>query len=192
MEQLTATRVPTSSKSSTQAPAAPPAGSVTKRLSSELMSLMMSATPGISAFPASDENLFEWVGRVEGSAGTVYEGLAFKISISFPHNYPYTAPVIRFTTPCFHPNVSMAGDICLDILKVGAFAVPVYLNDLTPWRLQQEKWSAVYSVQTVLVSLQSLLGEPNNDSPLNTEAAELWDNAKVFKARLLQLYRPID
>ncbi|KAG8964975.1 Ubiquitin-conjugating enzyme E2 11 [Tulasnella sp. 419] len=142
MEQLTATRVPTSSKSSTQAPAAPPAGSVTKRLSSELMSLM------------------------------VYEGLAFKISISFPHNYPYTAPVIRFTTPCFHPNVSMAGDICLDILK--------------------EKWSAVYSVQTVLVSLQSLLGEPNNDSPLNTEAAELWDNAKVFKARLLQLYRPID
>jgi ubiquitin-conjugating enzyme E2 C len=38
----------------------------------------------------------------------------------------------------------------------------------------QDKWSAVYSVHTVLVSLQSLLGDPNNASPLNVEAAELW------------------
>jgi len=149
----------------------PPAGSVTKRLSNELMALMMSSPPGISAFPSSDENIFEWVGRLEGSPSTVYEGLAFKISISFPANYPFTAPTIKFTTPCFHPNVSSGGDICLDILK--------------------EKWSAVYSVQTVLVSLQSLLGEPNNDSPLCVEAAELWDDPRAFKLRLMQLYRPI-
>lgn len=172
MEQMPATRTPSSPvKGSSAAPAAPPAGSVTKRLSNELMTLMMSSPPGISAFPNSDDNIFEWVGRIEGSAGTVYEGLAFKISISFPSNYPYTAPTIKFTTPCFHPNVSMQGEICLDILK--------------------EKWSAVYSVQTVLVSLQSLLGEPNNDSPLNVEAAELWDNQQMFKTRLMQLYRPI-
>ena len=55
----------------------------------------------------------------------------------------------------------------------------------------QDKWSAVYSVQTILLSLQSLLGgtivwlnivpshaawcaEPNNASPLNPDAANLW------------------
>lgn len=39
----------------------------------------------------------------------------------------------------------------------------------------QDKWSAVYSVQTILLSLQSLLGEPNNASPLNPDAAKIWD-----------------
>jgi ubiquitin-conjugating enzyme E2 C len=65
---------------------------------------------------------------------------------------------VKFVTPCFHPNVDEHGNICLDILK--------------------EKWSAAYSVTTVLISLQSLLGEPNNESPLNNVAAELWDRQR--------------
>ena len=60
---------------------------------------------------------------------------------------------MRFETQCFHPNVDQHGNICLDILK--------------------EKWSAAYSVRTVLLSIQSLLGEPNNDSPLNAYAAKV-------------------
>jgi len=83
------------------------------------------------------------------------EGLTFKLSFCFPSNYPYSPPTVLFTTPMFHPNVDMAGRICLDILK--------------------DKWSAVYNVQSILLSLQSLLGEPNNKSPLNGQAAELWD-----------------
>jgi hypothetical protein len=42
----------------------------------------------------------------------------------------------------------------------------------------QDKWSAVYSVHTILVSIQSLLGDPNNASPLNIEAAELWGDVE--------------
>lgn len=63
---------------------------------------------------------------------------------------------MRFETPCFHPNVDQSGYICLDILK--------------------ENWSAVYNVQSILLSIQSLLGEPNPDSPLNAQAAQLWAN----------------
>jgi len=48
----------------------------------------------------------------------VYHGLSYKLSLKFPVNYPYTAPTIKFTTPCFHPNVDSEGNICLDILKV--------------------------------------------------------------------------
>ena len=40
----------------------------------------------------------------------------------------------------------------------------------------QEKWSALYDVRTILLSIQSLLAEPNNESPLNVDAAELWSN----------------
>ncbi|KII88892.1 hypothetical protein PLICRDRAFT_175146 [Plicaturopsis crispa FD-325 SS-3] len=174
MEQVTSSLGParTSAKSTAPGSSSEVAGSVTKRLSNELMTLMMSASPGISAFPKSDANLFEWIGTIEGPAGTIYAGLTFRINISFPSNYPYVAPTIKFDTPCYHPNVDITGGaICLDIL--------------------QDKWSAVYSVQTILLSLQSLLGEPNNASPLNPDAANLWKSPDAFKAQIMKYYRPV-
>lgn len=49
----------------------------------------------------------------------IYAGLTFRISISFPANYPYVAPTLKFETPCYHPNVDInGGAICLDILQV--------------------------------------------------------------------------
>jgi len=173
MEQITTSLAArTAPKSTVSGSASDVAGSVTKRLSNELMTLMMSSSPGISAFPKSDANLFEWIGTIEGPSGTYYVGMSFKISIHFPPNYPYVPPVIKFESPCFHPNVDIAsGAICLDIL--------------------QDKWSAVYSVQTILLSLQSLLGEPNNASPLNTDASNLWESPESFKVQLQKYYRPI-
>jgi len=148
------------------------AGSVMKRLQTELMQLMMSDTPGISAFP-DEGNLLQWTGTITGPDETFYEGLNLKLSFAFPSNYPYSPPTVMFTTPMFHPNVDMAGRICLDILK--------------------DKWSAVYNVQSILLSLQSLLGEPNTKSPLNGQAAELWDkNPTEYKRLLLLRHREAD
>merc|ERR1712054_431838 len=94
--------------------------SVTKRLKTELTQLMMSGDNSVSAFPEGD-NLFSWIGTITGSPGTVYEGLSFKLSLKFPSGngacYPYSPPVVKFETPCFHPNVDQHGNICLDILK---------------------------------------------------------------------------
>ncbi|KAI9056700.1 hypothetical protein FKP32DRAFT_1585484 [Trametes sanguinea] len=176
MDQIMSSLVPrgvaTGNKPAAGGAGAESAGSVTKRLSNELMTLMMSSSPGISAFPRSDANLFDWVGTIEGPAGTVYAGLKFKISILFPANYPMSPPAIKFDSPCYHPNVDInGGGICLDIL--------------------QDKWSAVYSVQTILLSLQSLLGEPNNASPLNPDAAAIWDTPEQFKVQLMKHYRPV-
>lgn len=128
----------------------------------------MSGLSDISAFPVGD-NLFKWTATVSGVAGTYYEGLTFKLSIEFPSTYPLKAPLVKFDTPCFHPNVDQQGFICLDILK--------------------ENWSAIYNAQTVLLSIQSLLGEPNNNSPLNPLAAALWDNPVEFKKSLLSKYQ---
>jgi len=59
--------------------------------------------------------------------------------MEFPRGYPYKPPTVTFLTRCFHPNVDFhSGNICLDILK--------------------EKWSAMYDVKAILISLQSLLG----------------------------------
>ncbi|XP_068171197.1 ubiquitin-conjugating enzyme E2 C [Antennarius striatus] len=143
-------------------------GSVTKRLQQELMTLMMAADKSVSAFPESD-NLFKWIGTIDGAKGTVYHGLRYRLSLEFPPGYPYQAPRVKFVTPCFHPNVDDQGFICLDILK--------------------DKWSALYDVHSILLSIQSLLGEPNNESPLNTAAADLWDDQEAFKAHLHSTYQ---
>lgn len=110
-------------------------------LQTELMQLMLSATPGISAFPDTPSDLLAWTATISGPAETPYASLSLKLSFAFPANYPYSPPTVLFKTPIFHPNVDFSGRICLDILK--------------------DKWSAVYNVQSVLLSLQSLLGEPN-------------------------------
>lgn len=154
---------------------------------------MTSPAPGISAFPSADGNLLSWTATIEGPDDTPYAGLTFKLTFAFPANYPYAAPTVLFKTPVYHPNVDFSGRICLDILK--------------------DKWTAAYNVQTVLLSLQSLLGEPNkyvmrpapplpladarlsfpSASPLNGEAAELWDkDPKEFKAKVLGRHRDVD
>ncbi|XP_074645364.1 putative ubiquitin-conjugating enzyme E2 C [Tubulanus polymorphus] len=142
--------------------------SVTKRLQKDLLTLMTQKVEGISAFPNGDD-LFSWIGTIQGGQGTVYEGLKYKLLLTFPSGYPYKAPIVKFETPCFHPNVDQHGNICLDILK--------------------ENWAPSYDVRTILISIQSLLGEPNNKSPLNTQAAQLWDNQKAYKKTLLEKYK---
>ena len=111
-----------------------------KRLQNDLMTLMSKPVSGISAFPCGD-NMCEWTSTIIGPAGTPYVGLKLKLTMSFPPQYPLVPPVVLFKTPIYHPNVDFSGRICLDILK--------------------EQWSSVYSVETILLSLQSLLGEPN-------------------------------
>ncbi|XP_075294765.1 ubiquitin-conjugating enzyme E2 C isoform X1 [Opisthocomus hoazin] len=56
-------------RKATEAGATAARGSVGKRLQQELMALMMSGDKGISAFPESD-NLFKWIGTIDGAAGT--------------------------------------------------------------------------------------------------------------------------
>jgi ubiquitin-conjugating enzyme E2 C len=46
--------------------------------------------------PRSDSNMFEWIGTIEGPPSSVYEHLTFKITLSFPPTYPYTAPNVRY------------------------------------------------------------------------------------------------
>lgn len=106
-----------------------------------------------------------WSAKMTGADGTVYEGLEYTLRLVFPPDYPFTPPRVEFVSPCFHPNVDQHGNICLDILR--------------------ESWSACYSVKTILLSVQSLLGDPNNDSPLNGHAAALWSRPEEYRKKVL-------
>ncbi|XP_057782675.1 uncharacterized protein LOC131000670 [Salvia miltiorrhiza] len=142
--------------------------SVTQRLQKELMALMMSGGDlGVSAFP-DGESIFTWTGTIEGGKGTMYDGLSYKLLLRFPLDYPFKPPQVKFETACFHPNVDQFGNICLDIL--------------------QDKWSSAYDCRTILLSIQSLLGEPNTQSPLNASAALLWKNQEEYRKAVRKYY----
>lgn len=141
-----------------------------KRLQNELRQIMMAPpTDGVSAFPEG-ETLFQWVATMVAPKDSPYNGVKFRLRLQFGDNYPFNPPKVTFITPIFHPNVSIQdGHICLDIL--------------------QDKWSAAYSVHTILLSLRSLLGDPNNASPLNTEAANLWADQDAFRKKALAMHK---
>ncbi|XP_009378089.2 probable ubiquitin-conjugating enzyme E2 C [Pyrus x bretschneideri] len=162
-------RTPTSSQKKPPASSIPvDTTSVSQRLQKELMSLMMSGGDlRVSAFPEG-ESIFTWVGTIEGGKGTMYEGFSYKLSLRFPLDYPFKPPQVKFETMCFHPNVDQFGNICLDIL--------------------QDKWSSAYDCRTILLSIQSLLGEPNPESPLNSYAAALWSNKEDYKKMVHRQY----
>lgn len=138
--------MPSSAAPSKTTAAPAPNSNVIKRLQSELMSLMTSPTPGLSAFPTT--TLTTWNATLLGPSETPYATLTFKLVLNFPSNYPYAPPEVLFKTPIYHPNVDMSGRICLDILKPGGQG-------------KEGAWSAALNVESVLLSIQSLLGEPN-------------------------------
>lgn len=111
------------------------------------MTLMSTPTPGINAFP-SGADITKWDATISGPAGTPYENLTLKLTCSYPANYPFAPPEVLFKTPIYHPNVDMSGRICLDILKPAGPG-------------KEGAWSAALNTSSVLLSIQSLLGEPN-------------------------------
>lgn len=113
----------------------------------------------ISSYHHSKKDYYNWNATITGPQESPYANGIFNLSISFPPNYPFKAPSVKFITPIYHPNISKSGEICLDILK--------------------EQWSPALSISKVLLSICSLLTDPNPDDPLRPSIAELYIENKV-------------
>nr|GEY33963.1 ubiquitin-conjugating enzyme E2 28 [Tanacetum cinerariifolium] len=96
------------------------------------------------------EDMFHWQATIMGPSDSPYSGGVFLVSIHFPPDYPFKPPKVAFRTKVFHPNINSNGSICLDILK--------------------EQWSPALTISKVLLSICSLLTDPNPDDPLGCRA----------------------
>jgi len=125
-----------------------------KRIQKELIEITRDPTPNCSAGPCNDNDLFHWQATIMGPTGSPYEGGVFFLSISFPTDYPFKPPKLTFTTKIYHPNINSNGSICITIIK--------------------EEWSPALTISKVLLSISSLLDDPNPEDPLVPEIANLY------------------
>jgi len=134
-----------------------------RALQIELKSLTKSPVEGFIV-TAREDNIFRWIVGIYGPPKTIYEGGYFKAELTFPGNYPYSPPHMRFLGKVFHPNVYESGELCISILHP-----PV--DDPHSGELPSERWNPTQSVRTILLSVISLLNEPNTSSPANVDAS---------------------
>ena len=114
--------------------------SASKRINKELQDLSKDPPSSCSAGPVGDD-LFHWQSTIMGPKDSPYENGIFFLNINFPTDYPFKPPKVQFTTKIYHCNVNNNGSICLDIL--------------------QSQWSPALTISKVLLSVCSLLTDPN-------------------------------
>ncbi|XP_026157247.1 ubiquitin-conjugating enzyme E2 D2-like isoform X1 [Mastacembelus armatus] len=133
-----------------------------KRIHKELNDLARDPPAQCSAGPVGDD-MFHWQATIMGPSDSPYQGGVFFLTIHFPTDYPFKPPKVAFTTRIYHPNINSNGSICLDILR--------------------SQWSPALTISKVLLSICSLLCDPNPDDPLVPEIARIYktDSQKYNK-----------
>ncbi|KAK3216435.1 hypothetical protein GRF29_8g3254506 [Pseudopithomyces chartarum] len=123
-------------------------------------------------------DLKKWEVGVPGKEKTIWEGGLFKLEVTFPDGashpashsippspllsttvltkYPTKPPKCKFSPPLFHPNVYPSGTVCLSILN------------------EEEGWKPAITIKEILLGIQSLLDEPNPESPAQADAFNLF------------------
>ena len=123
------------------------------RVKKELKALKDEPLEGIT-LEMDESDMKKWKGTIIGPEGTPYAGYILRVNIKLKENYPLEAPSVSFEHPVYHPNVGGSGNICLDIL--------------------QSQWAPTLTLGKVMLSLSSLLSDPNPSSPLNSNAASYY------------------
>ncbi|KAI1115906.1 ubiquitin-conjugating enzyme/RWD-like protein [Nemania sp. NC0429] len=149
-----------------------------RRLLTEYKALSTNCPEGITAGPVSEDDMLVWEALIQGPEGTPFEGGIFPAELKFPADYPLAAPKMTFLGEIFHPNIYPNGVVCISILHPPG-------DDPNQYEQPSERWSPIQSVEKILLSVMSMLAEPNDESPANVEAAKMWrENRAEYEQRV--------
>jgi len=149
------------------------------------MELRKHPVEGFSAGLVDDSNLLEWEVLIIGQENTLYEGGFLRARLSFPSEYPLLPPKMRFITPMWHPSIYPDGSVCISILHAPG-------DDEWGYETASERWLPVHTVETILISVISLLSAdtPDTNSPANVDAAkEVRDDIVGYRKKVRRLAR---
>eukprot|EP00026_Physarum_polycephalum_P019695 Phypoly_transcript_21825.p1 GENE.Phypoly_transcript_21825~~Phypoly_transcript_21825.p1 ORF type:complete len:168 (+),score=27.32 Phypoly_transcript_21825:89-592(+) len=152
-------------------------------LRKQLKELAKHPVEGFSAGLVDDSNVYEWQVVIVGPPDTLYEGGLFKATLSFPEEYPNKPPKMKFNSEMYHPNVYDDGTVCISILHAPG-------EDKWGYEKASERWLPIHTVESILVSVISMLSSPNDESPANLDAAKEWrENRPAFNKKVGRIVR---
>lgn len=138
---------------------------------------------GFSAGLVDDSNVLQWQVTIMGPPDTLYEGGFFTATMTFPKDYPNKPPDVKFKSEIWHPNVYPDGRVCISILHDAG-------DDPMGYECASERWSPVQTVETIMLSIISMLSSPNDESPANIDAAKMFrEDYAGFKKRVARCVR---
>lgn len=116
------------------------------------------------------DNWFNWSVSFSGPQDTLYEGGYFVANMLFPPDYPNSPPTMIFRTEMWHPNSTLYavfpdGRVCISILHAPG------IDEFNSLESADERWRPILGVEAILISVISMLNDPNLDSPANVDAA---------------------
>ena len=123
-----------------------------RRLAKDIRSIMKEPIENIY-YIHDETDMTRGYALIIGPNDTPYSYGYYFFEFSFPSNYPFAPPIVKFCTndglTRFNPNLYVCGKVCLSILNT--------------WK--GEGWSSCQNIRSVLLSLQCAL----NDTPLLNE-----------------------
>ena len=172
--------------------------SALKRIQKELIDLGKDPPANCSAGPIDEKDQYHWQATIMGPDDSPYAGGVFFLNIHFPSDYPFKPPKVSFTTRIYHPNVNSNGSICLDILNAQWSPALTISKGASPpvpspvcsgpfpcaftraWPALPHLIGCACYTPAVVLSICSLLTDPNPDDPLVPEIARIYktDRAK--------------
>ena len=107
--------------------------------------------PGVTIDLVQD-SIVNWNVKIQGPAGTPYEGGTFIVNVDFSDNYPFKCPNMKFVTKIYHPNIKTeTGEICAEAIK--------------------NSWVPTLNAQFIIKMLVELISNPNGEAPQEPEIA---------------------
>jgi len=147
-----------------------------KRLMSEYQQYVKDPNPYYS-ISISEDDMFIWDILLFGPSETIFEGGVFKCQFTFNKEYPNKPPDLKFLSNFPHPNIYTDGKVCISILHEG--------KDEYNYEDISERWNPSHSINSVLLSILSILSNPNFESPANVDASIMWRNNYVEYKKII-------
>lgn len=152
-------------------------------LRKQLAELQKKPLDWFSAGLVNEDNIFKWEILIIGPTDSLYDGGYFKAHLTFPEDYPQRPPKMKFISDIWHPNVGSDGYVCISILHEPG-------DDKYGYETAAERWVPVHTVETIMVSVISMLCDPNPESPANVDAAkEFREDKQKFKRNVARCVR---
>lgn len=127
-----------------------------RRLKIEMDAARESRSKELKILPCIDGDTLKWKSIMRPSPSSIYHDTDLELVIYIPENYPYNPPRIEFITPVYHPNINASGSICISTLG--------------------KDWSPALTIEKTLLSIMSMLDEPNPNDPLRPDVAVLYES----------------